>query len=1449
MTEQALGNEHGLTAAEDGRSTEAARSSHHDVFLSHRHTDRPWAQQLCSALSSHGLDVWIDQANIGPGDVWLESIEKGLTNARSVLVLLTRGALTGGVRAEVRFALARAMSGPDLRIVPVTIEGHEPSLDDPLSRLLAQYQQLVLPAEPAAWKDLLEPLAATLHADRARGVSSSVTPRRSGSPFPGLRSFDATRSRYFAGRGREIAECCSRLGEQSLAVMPSGVTSLGKAGHRRWLHIHGPSGVGKSSLVRAGVLPMLERSGIRGDGARVRSVSLRPGSLPLEALAEALQYAFSQRVEVEQLREEGGLRRLLNQRAQHPEHADEVLLLFVDQLEELFTLVAADELRLLFDSRLAEVLMFDSPLYLVTSIRSDFMIRFAELPGLAACLDRASHYFLRPMGADALREAIEQPARLYGLQLEDGLAQRMVSDGLQAKGGLPLLSHALRAVHDRRTADGKLTHQSYEALGGVAGALAHQADSLIASFDDAERDLARRTLVSLVRLGRGTEDTRRPRRKDELMCLASDLAVAERVLQRLSGRNAQTVPVTAEPGPHLVVIGTGTDESSAVLVELTHEVLLRDWTMLRGWLEQDRKILERKEEVEELASAWDQHGRDPGRLPSGATLAFLSGEDLAGEGHAYRVGLHAAAREFLAAASEAAADRERMAHAARERELAHKTRFNRMLGIALPVVAVFAALATYQAWTAIRSRQAAEAASASGRSLLIVSLAESSELNAVEKIALLRAAPEHARGWESAAAGALRERGALTNIFHGSHFGADWMLSPDGDRLLGVLDSGLWLWNIDGTGDPLQLLPGGNRLAFAGDGERLFVKQLLGARAASFGANDRIFAEWSDDLAHSWTWRGAPMGSFRRSRDQAYNVLYSPDGTRVLTLSRAAAQVWHSDGESATVSLEQFPGSHWNILFSGDGRRLLVHSRERERLQVWNTENGRIISEVDGDLVLSRERAAFSPDGTRLVTASPYSEGALARVWSFDAALPPVILRGSGGVIDAVAFSPDGLRVALGSSDHTARIWNADGSGTPVVLSGHEGNVTQIAFSADGRRVVTASSDHSARIWNADGSGLPQVIEQKLQYFDWIQLSPDGSRLFTSARESITRSWDLAGPQEPVVLRGHEGAVTTARFSPDGTLIFTGSSDGTARLWAVNARRSVRVFEGHSAGIEAVAFSPDAERVATASLDQTVRIWSIRGSAQPLVLEGGGEPMLSVAFSPDGQRLVTNAGGQIRTWGAYGIREAAPPPMDEHLNVSVRFDSEGRRIINDYSDGREREWSSRRVLFSQHAPAARSPDGRFEVLGSGPKARVKRFGGWDEYKEFDLEGHDGDVTCIAVSPDGQRILTASKDSTARLWNSDGSGNVVVFRGHDKELTSAAFSPDGKRIVTTSEDGTARIWSIDFEDALWRATPHCIPAVRLEELLGDTPERARDSYGACRAEVERRRGTANGYTSH
>ena len=467
-------------------------------------------------------------------------------------------------------------------------------------------------------------------------------------PYKGLRPFREADAADFRGRG----ELIRRLAEAAKAA--------------RFVAVVGPSGSGKSSLVLAGLVPRL-----RAGGCRV--ATLTPGDNPIGSFGAALSLVASG--------EQAGL--LSTAALGRPDGIGEAirsisaadrLAIVIDQLEELWTLSGENDCRRLLDALVAAVR--DGDAQVVGTIRADFFDRPLADPALGPLVSQ--HTFgVTPMSVADLHEAITAPAEQVGVRFEPALTSQLIAETIDQPGSLPLLQFTLAELFESR--DGAIiTLAAYDQLGGLAGSLSRQADEIYESFDAGDRAAVRRMFSRLVTPGEGNEDTRR-------RVNTTDLAgVPERVAAAFVARRLLTSDRDR-----------GTRQPT---LEVAHEVLLRAWPRLRGWLAEDRAWLRELRALTTAAGQWDSGGRDAGDLYRGARLAVIGELAAAHEG-----ALTELEATFLARSLDAQAAQEREA----ERQLAEKVRQNRRLRRSLVGLAAVLVLALVAGAVAVRQQRAA----------------------------------------------------------------------------------------------------------------------------------------------------------------------------------------------------------------------------------------------------------------------------------------------------------------------------------------------------------------------------------------------------------------------------------------------------------------------------------------------------------------------------------------------------------------------------------------------------------------------------------------------------------------------------------------------------------------------------------------------------------------------
>ncbi|MEV3971368.1 hypothetical protein AB0K68_24995 [Streptomyces sp. NPDC050698] len=1101
-------------------------------------------------------------------------------------------------------------------------------------------------------------------------------------PYRGLARFEPEDSGLFFGREALVTDLIELVREH------------------RFVAVFGASGSGKSSLLRAGLIPRLRQT----EGAR------RPAAIRVLT--------------------PGGRPALTHERALLPHDGDGDTWVIVDQFEELFTLCHDRAERDRFLDLLLAARRPDSRLRVVIAVRGDFYGHCADHRELAETVSRAA-LLIGPMSRAELREVITGPAASAGLNVERALTARITDEVVDRPGALPMLSHALLETWHRRRGR-LLTLAAYEETGGVRGAIAATAEEAYGGLSAEQGRIARRILLRLIAPGDGTADTRRPASRTELGSGAHD------ALERL---------VAAR----LVTLDGGT-------VELAHEALITGWPRLADWIEEDRERLRERCRLGEAARGWEELACDSGALYRGTRLSRAE-ELFARQGNDDRSArpeddLTPQERAFLTA-SLAARDTEREAET-------HSARRTRSLIVGLSVFLVLAMVAGLVAWqrNKVSEEQAAKAAA---RRLATVAGSlrfTDPRTSALLGVAAWRIAPLTES--RSALLGALAqpERDAFTDPRAGK--GVQRFLSDGGRTLVSVDGSAVTARNVaDHEVTAAYRLPSGTEVTDVGPGSRYLdvigpdggekVWDLRRGRSAA----DLGDASPQGSAPDGSAYLSAPVdgpGSVRLRRTNDGKVLFTTalgrtltsaavgPGGRLLALCPAEGppQLWDTTGR------KRLPGT-WDkadgivcgtgtgadggarlLRFSADGRRLTaVYGTTAV---VWDTHTGRTLAEIDSDGVTGFTQAALSPDGEFLATADDHA----LTVWRLGTGGTQVFLRPlskdeAGGLTwdpgkprllryldgatvhtfdltdrltppwqstpaDGGALSPDGAALATVTRSGGGYRFELRSTGTGAVLDratlgalpGLSGeDVPLLAFSPDGGSLAVAdtTSAHGVQrlrftVWDVRAHRVRTVLDTSGaadRPATALALRPGGRTVLvarSATGASTVQIWDTRGHRRPGSVRGLSGNVLAVR--PDGDLLVTSNDQyadpGTGK---VSGRA---LADGRQ--VTALAFSPDGTRLAVGDSTGHVTLWDgeVRHRAGALTgtsdtaSQGEPEAVGALAFSSDsGTLAVGGANGTLRLWDTANQQQLGtdlPTPGDEIR--SLAFAEDGRTL---YADG------------------------------------------------------------------------------------------------------------------------------------------------------------------------------------
>ncbi|HEY3692850.1 MAG TPA: CU044_2847 family protein [Pseudonocardiaceae bacterium] len=1024
-------------------------------------------------------------------------------------------------------------------------------------------------------------------------------------PYRGLEAFTADHAEVFFGRDRDIELLTARVTARPVVV------------------VVGPSGVGKSSLVQAGLVPRLRESGSWS------VVLVCPGQNPWHRLAAGLLRAQRDpgpeapvvesrndvERQVERLRNEGlsPVSRFLRSR-------NRSLLIVIDQFEEL--LASGQQLDpQLLDLLLAPVDAVDDPIRIVIILRADYLPALLAVPGIGPRLEQ-SLYLLSPLTEQELHAVVQCPAKARRVRFETVLVNQIVRDA-EAE-SLPLLQFTLTRLWETQRCK-TLCFDGYHLIGGVSGALDRFAEQQMSTLPDDAVGIVEQLLLRLVHTP--AEDSGLTIRK---RAYQSDLPVAEwEAAQRLAETRLVIVDTDYDRGPY---------------AQLAHEALIKSWQRLRHLVRDNADLLG--------LLAWMQQRAAKGHLLPEARLAKARGWV---EGPPHNIFEPVESRETAAETrlrelsharerAEAAARRAEALRLAADAELALRS--------AQPPATVALALGVESVLTE-PTRQGDLAL----RHVLRLHPRTHACLDHDGPVWAVAFAPEGLRVATASADGSARIFDTTgTELVRLDHDGPVQAVAfaPDGTRVATAsADGSVRIFDTTGT-ELVRLDHDGpvQAVAFAPDGTR--VATASGDRSA------RVF-----DAA-----TGTELARLDHD-DWVGMVAFAPDGVRVATASGDGSARVFDAATGAELARLDHDGPVWAVTFSPDGDQVATGSGDGSA-RVFDAATGTELVRLDHDgPVLA---VAFAPGGTWVGTASADRS---ARV--FDAATGAELARlDHDGRVRAVAFAPEGTRVGTASGDGSARVFDA-AIGTELARLDHDGPVRAVAFAPDGTRVATASADRSTRVFDAaTGAELARLDHNGRVRA--VAFAPDGTRVATASADGSARVFDAATGAELARL-DHNGPVQAVAFAPDGTRVATASVDGSARVFdAATATELIRL--GHDGPVWAVAFAPDGTRVATASVDGSARVFDAVTGAELTRLDHDG-PVQAVAFAPDGTRVATaSADGSARVFDAATGIEQARLDHDDWV-YAVAFAPDGTRVATGSADGSARVFEAERTLLVQ----------------------------------------------------------------------------------------------------------------------------------------------------------------------
>ncbi|MGK7893531.1 MAG: caspase family protein [Xenococcus sp. (in: cyanobacteria)] len=1212
-------------------------------------------------------------------------------------------------------------------------------------------------------------------------------------PYMGLQAFTEESAQYFYGRDALVQRLVNHVN------------------HETKLAVIGASGSGKSSVVRAGLFYQLSQGQQIPQSDRWLLKCFRPGSNPFVSLAQCLSNEAGQtantqlRLPIEELLSQGveGFVKWLRSRP------EPMVVLVVDQFEELFTLARESERKQFVDMLLETVEYAGDRFKLIFTLRADFISSCLEIPKLAEIIQKFSVLVTPYLTESEYREAIVKPATQVGLKVEPGLEEVLLQELSGGTGDLPLLQFVLQKLWENRHR-GVLTLDAYRKLGGIKGALEKQAQDLYDSLDPETQAAAKWIFLNLTKIGDGTEDTRRRVTKSDLIVPKYPAELIEKTLQKLT--EAKLIITNLPSG---IATGVSRDDRltrdySQLLrramqqeptVEVVHEILIRYWSTLRWWLEENRSRLKLQRQIEQAAILWKNKNQQPDFLLRGIRLA--EAEEIFSQ---YPDELMEVSQDFIKACL-AQRDQEKREHTIRARKSKITIVALAFCGIILPIVTLISyrqkLISQLEQVAAFNS--SAEALLLSNQQLqsIVAGLKSSKKLKQMGKLQRKLLGKDRWDGIETKTAAILQQAIYGTqelNLLQGHSQKVNAIAySSDGNLIATASDDEtIKIWNQNG--ESLASLSGHKNkvtnIAFRRSPNNL-IKE-----------NDRknsylLASSSADNTAILWQIENNKLQQFKEltgHQDWVTDIVFKDKIIASASRDRTI-KLWRENGQLITTLFGHQAGVNVMQVSSS----YLVSGGEDGQVIIWaiNNNGGRRLRTIQvSDKVITS--LAISNDQKTLIVVSDAWE---VTSWNLEDGSKNEVQNFAANreSINDISWNQDNQLLANGTLEGKINIYNNQGV-LQQTLTGHNGAVLDLEFSPDEQTnnnyylLASASNDKTVRLWR-----IYQKASLEDQGISTIATSTvDATKFATGDSQGKIKIWQFNPNNNSkeliTTISAHDMAINHLQYSWDGKVLASASVDNTIKIWDVASNQLITTLQVppgqpiQELGINSIAFSRDRNFLISGNEDNTLHIWDLTDNSLVSTHQEHSDRIKTITINLK-KKIIASAGDDrtIKIWNFKG--ELLQTIEAHNLSINaLQFTTDGTMLASASSDNTIKLW---------------------QVQSSG---KIET-----EPLQI-LSGHQNGITSLVFSKNGKLLVSGSGDRTIKLWQTKNGTLLKTLQGHSSTITSLTLINNDQTIISVDEQQGLFNWNLELEQLL---TQGCDRVYNYLQYNSNVPERDRD----------------------